>query len=120
MRISDWSSDVCSSDLWVGCAVGGATHETADRALAAVEPFSGPRKATVLGRPEKLDALHAALLNGITSHVLDYDDTHLKTIIHTAGPVASALLAPAEIRPLSGRDLQIGSASCRERVCQYG
>src|SRR3546814_19576711 len=30
---------------WVGCAVGGATHETADRALAAVEPFSGPRKA---------------------------------------------------------------------------
>src|SRR3546814_9198912 len=43
---------------WVGCAVGGATHETADRALAAVEPFPGPRKATVLGRPEKLDALH--------------------------------------------------------------
>src|SRR3546814_1688842 len=38
---------------WVGCAVGGATHETADRALAAVEPFSGPRKATVLGRPER-------------------------------------------------------------------
>src|SRR3546814_16400833 len=49
---------------WVGCAVGGATHETADRALAAVEPFSGPRKATVLGRPEKRAALHAALLNG--------------------------------------------------------
>src|SRR3546814_316955 len=90
---------------WVGCAVGGATHETADRALAAVEPFSGPRKATVLGRPEKLDALHAALLNGITSHVLDYDDTHLKTIIHPAGPVASALLALAEIRPRSGPDL---------------
>ena len=90
---------------WLGCAVGGADHETADRALAAVSPFSGPREATVLGRSERLDVLHAALVNGITSHVLDYDDTHLKTIIHPAGPVASALLALAESRPLSGHDL---------------
>ncbi|HEY9536041.1 MAG TPA: MmgE/PrpD family protein [Kiloniellaceae bacterium] len=105
---------------WVGCAVGGATHETADRALAAVEPFSGPRKATVLGRPEKLDALHAALLNGITSHVLDYDDTHLKTIIHPAGPVASALLALAEIRPLSGRDLLTALIVGIEVECRIG
>src|SRR3546814_5164127 len=77
---------------WVGCAVGGARHETADRALAAVTPFSGPRKATVLGRPERLDALHAALLNGITSHVLDYDDTHMKTILHPAGDRKSTRL----------------------------
>ena len=28
----------------------------------------------------------AALLNGITSHTFDFDDTHLKTIIHPAGP----------------------------------
>jgi len=105
---------------WVGCAVGGARHETADRALAAVEPFSGPRKATVLGRAEKLDALHAALLNGITSHVLDYDDTHLKTIIHPAGPVASALLALAEIRPLSGRDLLTALVVGVEVECRIG
>ena len=30
----------------------------------------------------------AALLNGISSHTFDFDDTHLKTIIHPAGPVA--------------------------------
>ncbi|MGF1594279.1 MAG: MmgE/PrpD family protein [Kiloniellaceae bacterium] len=105
---------------WVGCAVGGARHETADRALAAVDPFSGPRKATVLGRGEKLDALHAALLNGITSHVLDYDDTHLKTIIHPAGPVASALLALSEVRPLSGRDLLTALIIGIEAECRIG
>ncbi len=87
---------------WLGCAIGGATHETVDRALAAVAPFSGPPEASVLGRSERLDPLHAALLNGISSHVLDYDDTHLKTIIHPAGPVASALLAIAETRPVTG------------------
>jgi 2-methylcitrate dehydratase PrpD len=105
---------------WVGCAVGGARHETADKALAAVSPFSGPRDATVLGRTERLDALHAALLNGIASHVLDYDDTHLKTIIHPAGPVASALLALAEIRPLSGRDLLTALIVGVEVECRIG
>ena len=40
-----------------------------------------------------MDILHASLMNGISSHVFDFDDTHLKTVIHPAGPVVSALLA---------------------------
>jgi 2-methylcitrate dehydratase PrpD len=47
----------------------------------------------------------AALVNGISSHTFDFDDTHLKTIIHPAGPVASALLALAEHHGASGRAL---------------
>src|SRR6476469_9511964 len=47
----------------------------------------------------------AALLNGITSHTFDFDDTHLKTIIHPAGPVASAVLALAEQRAAGGREV---------------
>ena len=47
----------------------------------------------------------AALLNGISSHTFDFDDTHLKTIIHPAGPVASAALALAEHLGASGRAL---------------
>jgi 2-methylcitrate dehydratase PrpD len=59
----------------------------------------------VLGRPEKVDIASAALMNGITSHTFDFDDTHLKTIIHPAGPVASAVLALAEHTGASGRAL---------------
>ncbi|MBY0138238.1 MmgE/PrpD family protein [Paracoccus yeei] len=90
---------------WAGCAAGGANHETVDRAIAAIAPFSGEATSGVLGRAERFDALHAALLNGITSHVLDYDDTHLKTIVHPAGPVASALVALSERQQISGSDL---------------
>ena len=39
------------------------------------------------------------------SHTFDFDDTHLKTIIHPAGPVASAALALAEHTGASGRAL---------------
>lgn len=89
---------------YVGCAVGGAREPAVDIALRALSPFSGPPTARVLGRSERLDPLHAALMNGISSHVHDYDDTTPKNYIHPSGPVASALLAYASTQPLSGPD----------------
>jgi 2-methylcitrate dehydratase PrpD len=62
-------------------------------------------QSSVLGRAERVDMASAALVNGITSHTFDFDDTHLKTIIHPAGPVASAVLALAEQRGASGREV---------------
>ena len=89
---------------WTGCALGGARHETLDIAMAALTPFAGAAQATVLGRRERVDALTASLMNGMSSHVLDFDDTHLKTVIHPAGPVVPAILALAEHQPVSGRE----------------
>jgi len=90
---------------WVGCAVGAATHEALHAALAGVQMLQPAPQATVLGRAERVDMASAALLNGISSHTFDFDDTHLKTIIHPAGPVASAALALAEHLGSSGRAL---------------
>ena len=90
---------------WLGCAVGAARHEAVDAALAAVQMLQPAAQASVLGRPEQVDMASAALLNGISSHTFDFDDTHLKTIIHPAGPVASSVLALAEHSGASGRAL---------------
>jgi 2-methylcitrate dehydratase PrpD len=89
---------------WVGCAIGGSHHQTVINAMAALSPFFGPGQATLIGRSERADVLHAALLNGISSHVLDFDDTHIETAIHPAAPVAPAILALAEHRRVSGPD----------------
>jgi 2-methylcitrate dehydratase PrpD len=105
---------------WTGCAVGGSRHETLDIAIATLKPFSGPPQATVLGRTERLDTLHAALMNGISSHVLDFDDTHLKTVIHPAGPVAPAILALAERQAVSGRDFLHALVLGAEVECRIG
>jgi 2-methylcitrate dehydratase PrpD len=103
---------------WVGCTLGGSRHETVDIAISAMAPFSGPAQASILGRKERLDILNAALINGISSHVLDYDDTHSRNIIHPAGPVISAILALSEHHPVSGNEfvnaLVLGvDAECR-------
>lgn len=90
---------------WLGCSIGAAHHESTSAALAAVQVLQPAPQAAVLGRKERVDIASAALLNGISSHTFDFDDTHLKTIIHPAGPVASAVMALAELTGASGRGL---------------
>jgi len=114
-------SEACRTLLnWVGCAVGGSQHETVDIAVRALRPFSGAPQASLLGRRERMDVLHASLMNGISSHVLDFDDTHLKTVIHPAGPVASVILALAETRPVTGRDFLHALVLGAEVECRIG
>lgn len=65
-------------------------------------------------------------MNGIASHVHDYDDTHLDTIIHPTGPVASALLAAAEFQSrtsgvrVSGKDFLVALVAGIEVECKLG
>ena len=105
---------------WFGCAVGAAHHEAADAALAAVAMLQPAPQASVLGRAGKVDMASAALVNGITSHTFDFDDTHLKTIIHPAGPVASAALALAEHTGASGRELLDALVLGIDVACRVG
>jgi 2-methylcitrate dehydratase PrpD len=89
---------------YVGCALGGSADEAMDIAIRALGPYSGPPTASILGRAERMDPLHASLMNGISSHVYDYDDTTPKNYMHPTSPVASALFAYASAHPVSGHD----------------
>jgi 2-methylcitrate dehydratase PrpD len=89
---------------YLGCAVGGSGDAAVTAAIRAFGPYSGSRLAAVLGRAERLDPLHASLMNGISSHVEDFDDTTPQNYIHPSSPVASALCAYASVNPVSGPD----------------
>jgi 2-methylcitrate dehydratase PrpD len=88
----------------VGCALGGAEHPAVDIAIDALGPYSGRATSAVLGRRERFDPLFASLLNGISTHVHDYDDTLPKNYIHASSPVASALFAYASANKVAGPD----------------
>jgi len=105
---------------WVGVAIGGSRHQTVDIAVSALAPFSGPAQASLFGRRERFDIMNAAFINGVSSHIFDYDDTHLKTIIHPAGPVASAILALAEMQPVSGKEFLNALVLGVETECRIG
>jgi 2-methylcitrate dehydratase PrpD len=105
---------------WVGCTIGGSRNEAVEIAVSALRPFFGSEQASLLGRKERADIFNVALINGISSHVLDFDDTHLRTIIHPAGPVASAILAMSEYQPVSGADFLHALILGVEAECRIG
>ena len=105
---------------WAGCAVGAARHESVEAALGGVRELQPAPQSAILGRAERVDMASAALVNGIASHTFDFDDTHLKTIIHPAGPVASALLALAEVTGASGREVVDALVLGIDVACRIG
>ncbi|KAI8631297.1 2-methylcitrate dehydratase PrpD [Xylariaceae sp. FL1651] len=118
---------VKSTYNWAGCAIGGYAQDAPHIAQATTQAFfGGPPTSSILGSNGSIseayaDAQLAALLNGIASHIDDYDDTHLETIIHPAGPVASALLAVAEWQgPVTGRDFLTAFVAGVEAECKLG
>ena len=101
-------------------ALGSAYDPAVDMALRVLSPFSGPATSAIIGRPERLDAMGAAFVNAISANLLDFDDTHLDTIIHPAAPVAAPVLALAQARGFSGRDVLTAFILGVEVECRVG
>jgi len=89
---------------FAGCAIGGSREPAVETAIRALQPFSGERTAALLARPERFDPLYASVINGISGHVFEYDDTTPMNYIHPTPPVASALFAFASANKISGID----------------
>src|SRR3546814_10456554 len=99
MRISDWSSDVCSSDLQRIVA-----HEDA---LDDEAPEAGPAEHRL---DHHVAAEQRSCLDGGYRH--GGDERVLQGMLHKDAAAAEAL-------GLGEGDVEIGRASCRARVCQY-
>src|SRR3546814_15353465 len=101
MRISDWSSDVCSSDLVAG--------------IFSLLPTLAMLGAVVGG----LYGLYLLYL-GLPRLMKAPED---KAVVYTAVVVVVTILCVFLVSAIVGAFAmqgKIGSAACRERVCQYG
>jgi 2-methylcitrate dehydratase PrpD len=87
---------------WLGTAIRGSAEPLAGALAAVIDASGGLEQATVVGRGLRTSALLAALANGAQAHALDFDDTHLPSIVHGAAPVAPVALALGEWRHLPG------------------
>jgi 2-methylcitrate dehydratase PrpD len=101
-------------------ALGSAHDPAVTAALRTLSPFSGTATSAIIGRPERLDALGASFVNAISANLLDFDDTHLDTIIHPAAPVAAPVLALAQSKGCSGRDVLTAFILGVEVECRIG
>jgi 2-methylcitrate dehydratase PrpD len=105
---------------YIGCAVAGASDELVFMLLAELREQGGHEVASVLGHPERLPAPSAAMVNGASSHALDFDDVNLAMPGHPSVAILPALLALAEERGSSGADVLTAFVAGYELQCRIG
>src|SRR3546814_17534462 len=116
MRISDWSSDVCSSDLGTNVSIQLLDDQSTESAEAFTVQINGAQLAVSGTQLQIFDASGTGTI-AASDKVLLYDTTAFGcpdpaglTYVPSSGRL---LLVDSEV------DEKIGRASCRERVCQY-
>lgn len=80
----------------LGICLAASAEGLADGVGQVVEASGGAAEATLVGRHGRFPAAQAALYNGTLAHSLDFDDTHLPSILHPSASVIPAALATAE------------------------
>src|SRR3546814_18518034 len=97
MRISDWSSDVCSSDL-------------------DAQPVGEP----LAGQPaDDIALFHQPLIGLLGGHIAFEQHQHEIGLARHHAQAGIAELAALGAEPRAPLAVEIVSASCRERVCKY-
>jgi 2-methylcitrate dehydratase PrpD len=89
----------------LGLGLASNQYEYARRAVAGAAAMASPGSCSVIGREERLEVRDAALVNGILIHGLDFDDTHLGSIVHPTCTSLPCALSLGESLGVSGADL---------------
>jgi 2-methylcitrate dehydratase PrpD len=109
----------CVLDYY-GVALAGAGDPLVALLLDELSEAGGAAQAGIIGHTARLPVLSAALVNGAIGHALDYDDVNLAMPGHPSVAILPGLLALAEQRRSSGRDVIAAFVAGYETCCRVG
>jgi 2-methylcitrate dehydratase PrpD len=105
---------------WFAVTLAGAREELAQIIAAEAAAEGGAPVATLVGHRARAPMQQAALVNGATSHALDYDDVHLSYIGHPTVTLVPALLALGEATGARGSEIITAFVAGYEPICRIG
>ncbi|MEN3354290.1 MAG: hypothetical protein V7640_2448 [Betaproteobacteria bacterium] len=80
----------------VGIAYASTQYDFAHRVLTGLSALNEGGASSLIGLPGKLALRDAVIMNGVLVHGLDYDDTHIRAIIHATASAFPCALGVAE------------------------
>ncbi len=108
----------------VGVGFAANTFPFAPKVMAGIAALAGPMGnpggCTVVGRAERLPLRDAALANGLLMHGLDFDDTHLASIVHASVATLPCAMALGESLDAHGRALMTAYVAGMEVAIRVG
>ena len=110
---------LCLADA-VGIAFASRQYDFAGKSLQSLALLGSAGTSTIIGQQDTVSLRDAALMNGLLVHGLDYDDTHLASVVHCTASAFPAALALAEQHQLSGADLMLATLAAIEVDAMLG
>jgi 2-methylcitrate dehydratase PrpD len=104
----------------LGCGLASNAYGFADAAVAGAAALGGEGPCSVIGRSVRLPVRDAALANGMLIHGLDFDDTHLASIVHPTAACLPCALSLGELLGANGRALLVAYAAGMETAIRVG
>jgi 2-methylcitrate dehydratase PrpD len=104
----------------IGNSLAATDQPSARTVTAVVREWGGPARATAIGSDLAAPPAAAALVNGTLAHSLDFDDTHLPSVLHPSASVIPAALAVAEAQGASATALLDAAAAGIEVAVRLG
>ena len=125
LRFEDLPADVVDHtkklvvDIIANAIGGHAWMESGPVVAASIRSLNrGAGGATIFATGEDMAPEWAALLNGTTSHSLDYDNHHAKGVIHAGSSVVPAAFSAGEEQGASGREVLVAIVAGYEIACR--
>ena len=103
----------------LGCALGGYQQHDVKIALQVLDEIGGSGPATIIGTGKKVDAVSAALANGLMIRCMDYNDIYWKQDPSHPSDIFPAALACCERAKSDGRELIVGLVLGHEFECRF-
>jgi 2-methylcitrate dehydratase PrpD len=104
----------------VGNGLAAAGEEPVRIVRRVAETHGVNPEAPIWGSEDRLPAASAALVNGTMAHALDFDDTHLPSVLHPSASVVPAVLASGAAAGADGRRLLAAVAAGNEVTIRLG
>ena len=104
----------------LGLCVAAHRLPTSRAALGFVADQGGRAQAHAVGLAEAVPAAQAAFANGVLAHSLDYDDTHLPSVLHPSASVVPSALAAAQVSGAAGAEVVAAIAVGLEVAVRLG
>ncbi len=125
MAISPLQADVqfiakqCILD-WVGVALAGSRELVAQIVISQCLEEGARPAVSLIGSAHRVSVRQGALVNGVSGHAIDYDDTNVAAQGHVTAAVLPAALAMAEAQGRSGEELLRAFSAGYEMACMVG
>ena len=94
----------------LGVMAAGTRHPASVKVIDMIQGLGATGPCRIVGSATRADAISAALANGVSAHVFDWDDTILPTRAHLSAALLPALIAAGETRGWTIADIIPGFA----------